>query len=148
MKIISGPCNIPCCPADETAQCPEGSGACDGCSDLTLTISGFSGQYSRMNGDYTLGRLGCGWYNNGGLYTDCAEGWDITLSCSDGDWILYIELYSWGVEGSGTCDNLCGDNFESDGRPNTTDCPPTGSYTMNRGPFSDGCDSIPTASIS
>lgn len=143
---IKGPCSLSCCGGE--LACPD-SVACESCdSTYTVTISGFSTRYAAMNGDHTVTRSTCTWSASGTFETDCAEGWSITLDCSDSKWYISIELFSWGEPGSGTCNDICSDTFTSDGESNITNCPALGSYSMSRDAFSDGCDSIPTVVLS
>lgn len=128
-------------PAAEACCC---GGCPDDCSDMgntrTVTFTGFTDRYAALNDvPLTLTRFYCEWYVNGALFNDCWEGYNVTLFCDDdaGGWILQIELSSWGVPGSGSCNDVCTDLYQSVGRRGNE--PPLGAYSMEHA-FGSACD--------
>lgn len=119
--------------------CPSDCSGCD--ASKTVSISGFTGTYAGMNGNWTITRSGCEWSTSGGLYVDCFDGYVIRLLCSGSLWYLFLELESW------RADCGCSDSFEGI-RINLDDCPPTGAYAMSRSTGGSDCDVVPTVSVS
>jgi len=126
-----------CCCEEEECVCPDD---CSAMGDTrTITFSGFTSTYAVMNGvAITLNRLGCEWFTSGAFFNDCYEGYNILVACIDGEWIVQLQLMSWGEPDSGSCDTLCEDGYQSTGR--CGDEPPLGEYAMQLVAGGDGCD--------
>lgn len=130
-------------PAMGTGCCCEDCACPSDCSAMgdtrTVTFTGFTGTYAAMNGvDITLSRTLCEWSASGGFYNDCYEGYNVLLSCISTEWVLQLELLSWGTPGSMSCDPICQDIYESAGQCGSE--PPLGGYAMTRTVAGDGCD--------
>lgn len=108
-----------CCCGGEYYDCPDD---CSGCpTDYTLTVTGWTGQWSVYNGTYPIERMpnagfgSCYWFHAEPMSNPLVE-----ILCTDGNWQMNL----FDLEG-GTPMAIA---LESVDDPD--DCPPTGTWTF------------------
>ncbi len=86
--------------------CPTDCSSCD--SSLSVSVSGFTGSCSYLNGSYTFTKSDCGW-------SGLPDVWGF-LACQDGYWKLQIGPGTGGADGE---------------KLDTNGCPALGTYSLN-----------------